>query len=344
MSKHGLHFFGVDPELQALPLAAALGVGERTHVGSADARRFERLQAEAPSRWDVVDETSADLFLYAHPYLDHEACRAGVTRAQELGKPCLLFHTADETASTDPPWGTVYRDSMLLSERRPHEHAMPAFSDDLAREVGGFQPLVKREKPSVGFCGYVGAAWRRALFRLQGRQRKVLGLTLRAQALAALERSPRVATNFVRRTQFWGGAISRFRGPDPDAKRRVREEYLENLSGSDYTLCMRGAGNFSFRFYETLAMGRIPLFVNTDCLMPFDDTIDWRRHVVWIEQHELGRIGELLADFHDRLSDDDYQQLQHDNRRLWEEHLRPTEAYQHVIDRALQQSAPTTSQ
>ena len=41
-----------------------------------------------------------------------------------------------------------------------------------------------------------------------------------------------------------------------------------------FTFCYRGAGNFSYRFYETLMMGRIPILVNTDCVFPFEDKVD----------------------------------------------------------------------
>ena len=337
-----IHFFGLNPDRRVIALAEACGVGSCGRTEGADARRFERLHTEARERWVAVSEESeADVSVYAHSYRGGEEAHTGALRAQKLGRPCVFYHADDDTTPLSPPYGVVYRDSLLASTRAPHERAHPAFADDLLRETGGMRVLPKRPRPSVGFCGFVGTAWGRAVYRVQGRRRKVLGLSLRARALAALERSPDVTPNFIRRTQFWGGAISRFRGPDPDAKRRVREEYLDNLAGSDYVLCIRGAGNFSYRFYETLAMGRVPLFVNTDCRLPFDDEIDWRRHVVWVEQEELPRIGERLLRFHAALSADDYEQLQHGNRRLWEDFLRPTECYQRVLERAIEEHRST---
>ena len=339
MSLLKIHFFGSDPENNAVPLANVLGQGDREQSEGADARRYERLLVEAPKRWVVASEEEADLFVYCHSYEENETTKQGALRAKELGKPCLFFHMIDETAPTALPYGVVYRESFLASLQRDDEEALPALSDDLAREVGGFQPNDKTDKPTVGFCGFVGSSWRRTLFRMQGRQRKVLGLDFRNEALKLLDRSSRVEANFIRRTQFWGGAISRFRGPDPDAKRRVREEYLANLSESDYTLCVRGAGNFSYRFYETLAMGRIPLFVNTDCRLPFDDQIDWQRHVVWVEQEELPKVADIVAEFHSALSNDQFVQLQKDNRKLWEDYLRPTECYEHVLNRVVAANA-----
>src|SRR5690606_19049993 len=89
----------------------------------------------------------------------------------------------------------------------------------------------------------------------------------------------------------------------------------------DYVLCVRGAGNFSVRFYETLLMGRIPIFVNTDCLLPFEDKINWKKHVVWIEWKERSNIANIVADFHSKLTDKQFEDLQKSNRKLWKEEL-----------------------
>ena len=67
---------------------------------------------------------------------------------------------------------------------------------------------------------------------------------------------------------------------------------------SDYCLSLRGKGNYSFRLYEIFAMGRIPLFIDTDCVLPFEDEIDWKRHCCWVDQSDLGRADEIVAQFH----------------------------------------------
>ena len=90
---------------------------------------------------------------------------------------------------------------------------------------------------------------------------------------------------------------------------------------SDYVVCVRGAGNFSIRFYEALAMGRIPVFINTDCALPFDDELDWKKHVVWVEFKERHKVAEKVANFHRAISEKDFIDLQLANRKLWEERL-----------------------
>ena len=56
----------------------------------------------------------------------------------------------------------------------------------------------------------------------------------------------------------------------------ARRAFIDNIIIGDYTFCYRGTSKLFFRFYETLCLGRIPLFIDTDCKLPFDDTIDWK--------------------------------------------------------------------
>jgi hypothetical protein len=86
-------------------------------------------------------------------------------------------------------------------------------------------------------------------------------------------------------------------------------------------LCVRGAGNFSVRFYETLAMGRVPVFINTDCIVPLSSSIEWKKYVVWIEEDEMNTMETKIVEFHNSLSSEKLQKLQKANRTIWEESL-----------------------
>jgi hypothetical protein len=143
----------------------------------------------------------------------------------------------------------------------------------------------------------------------------------RASALAALSRSRGVRTNFVFRHQWCNGAFTT--GADMPLYRKSRAEYVANIFGSDYVLCARGAGNYSIRLYETLSCGRIPVFVNTDCVLPYEEWIDWKRFGVRVEEGELEHVAERVLEFHERLSPVEFEELQKACRRLWLEWLSP---------------------
>jgi len=48
----------------------------------------------------------------------------------------------------------------------------------------------------------------------------------------------------------------------------------------------------SYRLYEALCCGRIPVFIDTDCVLPYDFMIDWKKYFVWVDQSELPLIAE----------------------------------------------------
>lgn len=147
--------------------------------------------------------------------------------------------------------------------------------------------------------------------------------TVREEAMRYLSVDPQVKTNFIRRDEFLGGAISAGGKVDYPTLQHSRKEFAENIFQSDYVLCARGAGNFSYRLYETLCCGRIPVFVNTDCVLPYEDRIDWKQLCVWVEVEELSGIGEKVTQFHRKLSPEEFKALQQKCRKVWLEYLSP---------------------
>ena len=65
------------------------------------------------------------------------------------------------------------------------------------------------------------------------------------------------------------------------------------MINSHFNVCNRGHGNFSMRFYQTLSAGRIPLLLNTDILLPFEEEIDWE-NIIIIGNTEEEIINKLL--------------------------------------------------
>ena len=146
-------------------------------------------------------------------------------------------------------------------------------------------------------------------------QQLISSTYLRASILNDIQKSQDVISNFILRRKYRAGVVK-----NKDTH-KTTVEFYNNLRESDYVICVRGTGNFSVRFYETLAMGRIPVFINTDCALPFEDKIDWKKHVVWVEYKDRSKVAEKVADFHNALSERDFIDLQRANRKLWEERL-----------------------
>lgn len=93
------------------------------------------------------------------------------------------------------------------------------------------------------------------------------------------------------------------------------------MSLNAYTFCIRGAGNFSVRLFETIAMGRIPVLINTDCKLPLENEIEWHKHAFIIAENDIINLEKKLLDFHNQFSNKDFKDIQERNRKLWENKL-----------------------
>jgi hypothetical protein len=301
------------------------------------AGRFRRWGEEEASVYELVELDDADCVVLPTAWEHYEgreaaeaAARALAERAHAAGKPLALFFVSDSTAQVPLPGAHVFRTSLNGSMRNERVHAMPALSADL----GEAPPRSWRERPVVGFCGFAPGYRNRPLagLRRRLRGRREHPASVRGRACRALERSAAVDTRFVVRTEFWAGAL-RGGAVDYERMRQARGEFAENVRSSDYVLAARGGGNFSYRLYEAMSAGRIPLFVDTDCVLPFEDEIDWRSLVPWVDASELADLGDRVAAFHAELGPEGFRERQRECRQLWEQLLSPEGFYRSLAPR-----------
>ncbi|WP_179348641.1 exostosin domain-containing protein [Winogradskyella pacifica] len=230
----------------------------------------------------------------------------------------------------DYPHVKLFRQSGY-SLKTPEWHiGLPVFISDPLKEQFNTTAIYERpytKHPTVGFCGFATSNAVLALktklkiglknlayylkLHLHEPEMLMAAAQWRYGILKRLESHPNINTNFIYREQYRAGT--------QNAEQRAAStlEFFNNMKNSDYVVCVRGAGNFSVRLYETLAMGRIPVFVNTDCIMPLDDVINWKQHVVWVEADEIDNIGEVLLAFHKSLTPMEFVKIQQNNRQLW---------------------------
>ncbi len=238
----------------------------------------------------------------------------------------------------------VFRQSGYQSKRLQKQFALSVFFTDPLKVFfeDRFEVREKKQKPLVGFCGQgemsrvkYGAMFLITLYRnsmyYMGRSisepQALYPSTLRRNiVLQNLSDSKIVDADFIIRTKYRGGARTKEEGL------KTTMEFYNNIRNTDYTVAIRGGGNFSVRIYETLANGRIPLFINTDCVLPFDNQVNWKEHLVWVEESDVKYVDELLSDFHNEIHPDDFKQMQINNRKLWEEYLSFEGFYCHLKD------------
>jgi hypothetical protein len=234
--------------------------------------------------------------------------------ARSHGKPLLVFFCSDSCEDVPLDDAIVYRTSMDRSTRKPFEHAWPIWTCDILRSYGGGAVADRRwtSRPSVGYCGYVD--YRNPFEWVQRRLRGQISasMTLRGDAVRALLASASIEPRIIQRRRF-GGA----------AKPREREEFARNLLSSDYALVARGNGNFSFRLYEAMSAGTIPVFLDTDCCLPFDDLLPYRDLFVWVPAAEVSRVADHVMDYHSRLDERSFNERRRSIRDLYDRFLSP---------------------
>ena len=104
-----------------------------------------------------------------------------------------------------------------------------------------------------------------------------------------------------------------------------KKEFEDNMNDNLFTLCYRGRGNFSVRFYETLMRGRIPIQINSSSIFPYEDEIDYSDVGIFIEEEDLDKVDleKLVKDYYNSKSVDELLQIQKNNHRIYKEYFHP---------------------
>ena len=61
----------------------------------------------------------------------------------------------------------------------------------------------------------------------------------------------------------------------PDVSKDQQDLFLNCTSRSRFTLCPRGYGATSYRLYESMQLGSIPVYISDKHLLPWSDKLDW---------------------------------------------------------------------
>lgn len=277
----------------------------------------------------------------------HLATEASLT-AIKNGKELILFSEGDFTAEIPFRNKLLFERCTYASRRNKNGSkvfAMPSFVSNYTKKYcqGNLKIREKGRIPVVGFCGQAAGTWidfmRREFVNLYRRLSYKLKLRkwepapfettrFRQMILRTIQQNPGIHTNYLLRRRYRAGYLPKVK----DDFHSSRLEFVQNILDSDYTVCVRGGGNFSVRFYEALSLGRIPIFVDTDCILPYDKLIDYRQYCVWVEQDEIPHIAEKIIDFHNGLSENRFKELQEACYRLWSERFSRQGFYSHFCE------------
>lgn len=262
---------------------------------------FERVIEEAKQHIELTSLNDCDLVLLPFKY-GHSDATPYIEEAKSAGKKIIVIFNDDSAQDISLDDGVIIlRTSFYKSKKKNNEYAMPPFSADFYDSTS---TIMKEEKPTISFCG---------------------GIThpLRLQGLQALHKSYDTECDFIIRNGFWAPGIP---------KDVAIKEFNENIQNSLYGFCCRGAGNFSYRLGEVLSHGRIPVFVDSDCVLPFAHKINWAEHIIIIEESDIENITDRLLEYHINKSSSEIMEIQTHNRRIWKEYFTPLGFVKHLGD------------
>ena len=252
-----------------------------------------------------------------------------INQALGLGKKVWSYSAGDFGQSLNGESYT-FRLGGLDSKLNQKTFILPSFINDpydfLEKD---FVPIPKSAMPKIGFVGHASGSvvkWvKEYLLFLRYNCRRLMrqiktdyqpfypSVLKRFKYLNVLEQHRPITTHFIFRDKYRAGIKT------DKEKNETTIEFFNNMESNPYTFCMRGTGNFSVRLYETLAMGPIPVVVDTNFRLPLNNLINWKNHCVLVKED---KIVESLIDFHQKISVDQFEVMQRNNRKLWLNHLK----------------------
>lgn len=301
--------------------------------------------------FEIVNDDIADADAFLLP---SNVSFYSAQRLQEIGAkvsrfpfPSIGFDISNE--SLKPAWlDYIIRFSWYRSFQEEGNIISPAYlgSDgfDLMAEFGirDWQPTEKEPMPSVSFCGREGGTLGLAIWKVLPRSltrrmatnvfcsttrgiRMTCCYPLRVDTMQILEKDPRIKTDFIGRGKL---------GLQPIVQGVMRQEFIDNLRRNAYALCVRGADNYSWRFYEALSLGKIPILIDTRCILPLENEIAWDELILRVPVTCLPELVDRLIAWHSQFSAAQFLKLQRHLRLLFER-LVPAKFYPEIFHKIL---------
>lgn len=300
------------------------------------------------SLYTITDDLAqADMVFapYRHSWLlrhDPALLQECVDTATRAKLPLLLDGMGDVEYPVTLPNTYVLRIGGYRFVEERGRIQVPPSSDDLLERVCNAELQIRKKgagKPVVGFAGWAHLSpaqrLRTILKELPVRIRGVFdsrypamqkGVLWRERALTVLKRSPLVQLNLKERRSFSGTSKTA-----QDDMRRLRKELVETILASDYALDVRGDTNDSTRLFEILSLGRIPLLLDTERRLPFAGEVDYKSFCVIVDFRDSNRLPERIAEFHARISPEEFEEMQRRAREAFVKHFRIDAQTRHIV-------------
>lgn len=215
-----------------------------------------------------------------------------ILEAKRHNKKVIAFFNDDYDGTIGIPKENFYlfRTSTYASKIKSNEIVMPAFCEEF-EYVKPTEKVIRNNV--IGFCGNIKDPHRYPVF-------------------SELEKNYNLCRNFLYRNGFWA--------PEVSDKTVARKEFINNVRNGLFGICIRGNGNFSYRLYETLALGRIPIIINSDLKLPLQKVINWEKQAIICEPNELATLHLRIDQYVKNLN---VLSVCYENKFLYDEYFSP---------------------
>lgn len=105
--------------------------------------------------------------------------------------------------------------------------------------------------------------------------------------------------------------------------------FLDVTASSRFGLAPRGYGKQSFRFYEIMQLGVVPVYISDVHYLPWAEELDWNDFCVLIDEDDIRNIDEILKS----ISDMDYNKLLENGRKVYDEYFTLEGMFKNIVKR-----------
>jgi hypothetical protein len=267
--------------------------------------------------------------------LDSSVFKAA-TEAAKYHKPLIIDATCDSDVFLDIPTANILRCGLYKSLKKTFETECPFWSNYRTKQgLDLLDILPKGKKPAIAFCGTTASigklsnigktllpisitksvlAQGKLARKIDIRLREGMSLQLREKAMKILSLDKRIASYFDISDPLQSYYLN-------NESNRIKLEnlFIENMNKCDYSLCVRGTGNYSGRFYMALNAGRIPIVFDTDVVIPWEDKL----HLIKVPVDSLEKIGDIILEHFEQTTAQELEMMKLENRATYHQFLAP---------------------
>ena len=107
------------------------------------------------------------------------------------------------------------------------------------------------------------------------------------------------------------------------------KKFLDITCSSKFGLAPRGYGKSSFRMYEILQLGTVPVYISDVHYLPWSDELDWNDFCVPVNEDEIEDIDAILKS----IDDVEYNNLLENGKKVYEEYFTLEGMFKNIIKR-----------